>query len=162
MAGEPTSVSTHGEGSGVGGGGGVAPVTVTLSKAAVLTWPMLCPVSNRPTSTGPVIATVCTPISVQVVPSVDSYEVNVEPDLVSLSHLSGAVYPASAGPVDDLDPDVCMRTPWPVTGRAGGSGARQPSASQPTPLTSGVLAGTSGATRASAQAAPVAVDCLII
>ena len=35
----------------------------------------------------------------------------MEPDLVSLSHLFGEVNPASAGPVDEWEPEVCIRTP---------------------------------------------------
>ena len=49
----------------------VAAVTCTLSKAAVRSWPMLWDVSNRPTVTGPLIATVLTPIWVQFTPSAD-------------------------------------------------------------------------------------------
>src|SRR6516165_6084435 len=162
MAGEPTSVSVHGAGSGPGGGGGCAPMTWTLSKAAVLTWPMLWEVSNRPTSTGPVMDRVAVPIWVQWVPSLDSYEVKLLPDLVSFSHLLGAVKPASVAPVAECDPVYCIRTPWPTAGTTGGSGDRQPSASQPAPLTSGVLGLTSGATSASTKFAPATVDCLIM
>src|SRR5579863_5896737 len=93
MAGAPTSVSTHGEGSGPGGGGGVAPVTETLSNAAVLSWPMLCAVSNRPMVTGPVMATVAMPIWVQWTPSEDNHEVKVLPVFCNFSHLLGSVNP---------------------------------------------------------------------
>ena len=66
MAGEPTSVSVHGEGSGPGGAGAV---TWTWSKATVLSSPMLWEVSNSPMVTGPVMDTVVEPISVQLTPS---------------------------------------------------------------------------------------------
>src|SRR5271165_1155772 len=89
--GAPTSVSTHGEGSGPGGGGGVVLVTWTLSKAAVLSAPMLCDVTNRPTVTGPVMITVAMPICVQWTPSDDIEEVKVLPDRWSFSHLFGSV-----------------------------------------------------------------------
>src|SRR6202035_2583400 len=116
MAGEPTSVSVHGEGSGPGGGGGAVPVTWTWSKATVLTWPMSCPVSNRPMSIGPVMDTVWTPIWVQPTPSADSYAVKVLPALVSFSHLLGEVKPVRLGPVEEWEPEVCSRTPLPTGG----------------------------------------------
>src|SRR3974390_1136272 len=72
-----------------GGGGEVGPVTWTLSKAAVLNWPMSCPVSNSPIVTGPVMVRVVLPILVQLTPSADNHDVKVLPTRCSSSHLLG-------------------------------------------------------------------------
>src|SRR5260370_18500164 len=161
-AGDPTSPSVHGDGSGPGGGGATEPDTDTLSKAAVLTWPMSCPVSNSPMSTGPVMDTVWMPIWVQVAPLAHSYAVNGLPALVSFSHLLGEVKPARFGPVEEWEPEVCSRTPLPTDGVIAGSGLRHPLALQPTPLMLGVFGLTSAVTSASPKGAPFAVDCRII
>src|SRR5260370_2273153 len=113
-AGDPTSPSVHGDGSGPGGGGATEPDTDTLSKAAVLTWPMSCPVSNSPMSTGPVMDTVWMPIWVQVAPLADSYAVNVLPALVSFIHLLGEANPPRSGPSQEYNPDVCSPPPLPT------------------------------------------------
>ena len=62
----------------------------------------------------------------------------------------------------DFEPEYCMRTPWPMAGVTGGKGLRHPLELQPTPLMFGVLALTSGLTRASTNAAPAVGDCLIM
>src|SRR5271165_2711566 len=84
------------------------------------------------------------------------------PELVSFSHLSGELKPDRVGPVAEPDPLYCIRTPWPTVGVTGGSGARQPLASQPMPLILGVFGLTSGATRASTNGDPAVAACLIM
>jgi hypothetical protein len=70
-------------------GSWTAPVTDTLSKPTLLSWPMLCDVTNKPTVAVVAIATVLELTLFHVIPSRDSHAVRVLPARWSFSHLLG-------------------------------------------------------------------------
>ena len=71
------------------GGSCTAPLTETLSKPTLSSWPVLCDVTKSPTVAEDAIVRVFLPMRFQFTPSSDCQAVKVLPARCSFSHLFG-------------------------------------------------------------------------